>query len=182
MTMFDPKKRYADGDRSPVPVAIYPLRIRKVEKRQSKKQGGGFYLNLELDIVSGDFKTRRLWHIQSLKLNIDMVADRFANLILSTGHTEEFDPEDMGVLHKILDGAVVRANVTQTEYKSRDLDEDGNPIMKTKNEIESFMEATEQDRINADDMDPVDDGGSSSGMSGSGGMKKKDLGDIPFGG
>jgi hypothetical protein len=180
--MFDPKKKYASSDFDPIPANIYPVRCREFKKNQSKKKDGGEYLNLEWEIVSGEYKGRRLWSIQSLKLNIDMVADRFANLIISTGHTDEFDPDDMGVLHKILDGSVVRAKVITEEYVStKETDSNGSPVVKTKNSIEAFMEASKEDKAAAAEMEAVADA-IGAGTGGTGGMNKKDLDDIPFGG
>ena len=105
----------SEGGGSRIPAGDYIFKITGVEQKQSKKEGGGAYLNWKLSGVNGDAKGATLFEITSLK---PAALWNLYNFLISTGYNVPKNKVKID-LDKVV-GKFIGCTIDDEEYTKND--------------------------------------------------------------
>lgn len=102
-----------DDNFDPIPAGTYALEIKKTDWIETKA-GDGHYLKLEMSVIKGEYKGRKVWS----NLNLDNpnvqaveISEKQVMQLVEQIHGEKRDIESLKQLQKMLKGAAVKAKV-----------------------------------------------------------------------
>lgn len=130
-TGFNADDKAYDADNfAPLPAGWYPAVITKSEMKDSSK--GGKYLKLEIDIVEGQFKGRKIFHnLNLINSNPQAVEIAKKDLAAICRSVNILHPRDSSELH-------MKPMLIQLKIKPATVDKEGNEVYPAGNDVKGF--------------------------------------------